>query len=81
MYKINKDKEMPKYRANTVYNFIEMEIGDSFDVPFEHGIDTRPINQKIQGAVSAYRKRHNPKFKIRCYKIAEENLVRCWRVS
>jgi hypothetical protein len=78
MYKIDKGKKIPQSRASIrKFPWIDMEIGDSFDMPLEE--NSRQQNQSIHGSAAFHRKKYNPTFKISVRKL--EDCMRVWRVQ
>lgn len=77
MYEIENGIEIPKsnYGYYSKYPFGEMEIGESFFVPF--GDDKHIIRVRVQTAASYYGKRNNVRFLTRTV----DGGVRVWRVE
>lgn len=77
MYEIEKGIEPPKGQMGRrrSYPFPDMEIGDSFFVPFEEG-DLK-VKAAVQAAATHYGKRHGMKFATRSI----EGGIRVWRLA
>jgi hypothetical protein len=76
-FKIEKDVPVPgTYHHRAKYPFPEMEVGDSFLVPYG-GKPKRVVMNNVRSAGSYYGKRHGIRFVFR----TEEGGVRTWRVE
>lgn len=74
-FQIEKGVPIPSSRAVSMrYPFPDMEVGDSFVVPFSAGQDGR-----LRSAACAYQRRRGGKFTVR--RFTREGVVRCWRVA
>lgn len=61
------------------YPFDDMEIGDSFAVPF--GAESSRIQNKVSSAISMWKKRTASGAKFSTRVLREEGIIRCWRVA
>lgn len=61
MYKIEKNIEMPKLK----YPFADMEIGDSFFVPFEQGVSKQQFHRRVSANAAIRAKKFNEKYKTK----------------
>lgn len=77
MYKIESGIPMPAANAGgpTTYPFADMQIGDSFAVPF--GDDRKAAVARVTAAKQQYARRHGVKLSIRTF----ESDMRVWRTA
>lgn len=81
---IEKNIPLPGKRAGAgnAYPFDDMEVGDSFSVPFSGeswGKWGDKSVSRVSAACAAYSKKHNRKFVTRTFK--HEGIIRCWRIA
>ena len=77
MFKIEKNKPIPRKNKYKSYPFKNMEIGDSFFVPLTKDTDKHSLGNNIRSATHPIRR--NKKFTTRW--IPAENGFRCWRIE
>lgn len=78
MYKV--EKNIPTPIGSSSYPFSEMELGDSFLVPFDETdpIEINKIRSRIWTGVRTFRANANRGFNVKIRKV--ENGLRVWRV-
>jgi len=79
MIKIDKNIPIPEVQKgrNIIYPFSNMEIGDSFLIPFEDAKFIQPGMVRVREAVYRAQKKFRFNFAIR----KVENGIRVWRVG
>lgn len=53
-YAVNKGGELPPAPNRAVYPFEDLEVGDTFFVPYAPGVDPHTPEQKKQGQIRIY---------------------------
>lgn len=76
MYQIEKNVPMPPIVRMSGYPFAQMEVGDSFLVPFD-GDDEQKVRARVATAASTFGKDHGGKFSVRVL----QDGVRVWRTE
>lgn len=66
----------PPRQSAAKYPFADMEVGDSFWLPY-----SEPVRRNLHNCARSYAKHHRATFAVRKLLEHDEWIVRCWRTS